>query len=75
MKIPKYIEKLIYRRERLAVELNSADLALSAWLEKNNIKVEEYDIRGGVEMIVNPYSSAQRIMKAIRRAGGRNEME
>lgn len=69
MKIPKYIEKLIDRRERLAAELNSADLSLAEWLEKNNIVVEDYDIHGGAEMYINPYSSAKRIKEAIRLAG------
>lgn len=47
MKIPKYVEKLIARRCRLAKELNSTDVELSHFLERNGIEVEEYDIYGG----------------------------
>lgn len=66
MEAPKYIKNLIDRRSELAVLLNHVDLKLSEWLEKNNIDVEEYDIRGGCEMYVNPWSSADRIKQAIK---------
>lgn len=65
MKIPKYIEKLMERRAGLAVLLNHADCKLAEWLEKNGVEVEEYDIYGGCEMYVNPWSSADRIKQAI----------
>lgn len=66
MKIPKYIEALCYRRAKLAEDLNSVDIKLSEWLEKNNIPVEECDYRSGCEMYVNPDASAQRVLKAIQ---------
>lgn len=67
MKIPKYVEKLIERRAKLASDLNSVDNQLTSWLEKNNLldKVEEYDVMTGCEMYVNPYASADRIREVI----------
>lgn len=65
MKIPKYVEKLIARRCRLAKELNSTDVELSHFLERNGIEVEEYDIYGGCEMYANPDGSGERIREAI----------
>lgn len=65
MKIPKYIEVLIEKREKLAAELISTDWKLSEWLEKNEVDVEECDTRGGCEMYVNPFASAIRIKQAI----------
>lgn len=66
MKIPKYIEKLIEKRARLAVLLNYTDRKLADWLEKNGVGVEGYDIYGGCEMYANPRNSAERIKQAIK---------
>jgi len=65
MKIPKYIEKLIGKRKKLAAELITTDYQLSEWLEKNEVDVEDYDTSGGCEMYVNPWDSANRIKQAI----------
>ena len=69
MKIPKYIEKKIDRRAKLASDLNSVDSELTKWLDNNKIEVETYDYCTGVEMYANPYASAERIKEAIRRHG------
>ena len=69
MKIPKYIDKLIDRRARLAGALMDVCGELDDWLEKNGIEAEMEDTRGGVEIYVNPYNSARRIRQAIREAG------
>ena len=66
MNIPKYIDKLIERRKKLAIELNSADLQLGRWLEQNGVEVEECDISTGCEMYANPWAAANRILCAIR---------
>lgn len=71
MKIPKYIDNLISRRERLAYELEDACRALEEWLEKNGWDdVLDGDLmedtRGGVEIYVNPSKSADRIRKYIK---------
>ena len=70
MKIPKYIDNLISRRERLAYELEDVCITLEVWLEKNGWDdlldgdLME-DTRGGVEIYVNPSKSANRIRKYI----------
>lgn len=66
MKIPKYIDKLIERRVKLAESLNSADYLLSEFIVKNKIDVAEYDYATGIEMYANPCASAERIREAIR---------
>ena len=42
MKIPKYVEKLIERRRKLAYELIEVDAELDDWLEKHNILGGDY---------------------------------
>ena len=37
IKIPKYVEKLIQRREKLAWELMKVSAELDEWLEKNDL--------------------------------------
>lgn len=71
MKIPKYIDNLISRRERLAYELEDACRALEEWLEKNGwddlLSGDDLmeDTHGGVEIYCNPSESAKRIRKYI----------
>jgi hypothetical protein len=72
MKIPKYIDKLIDRRARLAGDLMDVCLELDEWLDKNSVEVETEDTHSGVEIYVNPYDSAKRIRQAIREAGVAN---
>ena len=67
MKIPKYIDRLIDKRRRLADELQLTDWKLCEWLDKNEIETFPEDSRGGVEMYVNPEESAERIREAIER--------
>ena len=65
MIIPKKIENLIARRERLAEQLNSVCYELDNWLDSHEVVAEDFDTRGGVEIYVNPYASGSRIRKAI----------
>ena len=65
MQIPKTVEQMILRRERLAIQLDDAMNALDHWLDKNGINTEECDTHGGVEVYVNPSDSAERIRQAI----------
>lgn len=65
MNIPKKIEKLIEQREKYAWSIMRADSELFEWLEGNEIDVEEYDVRCGCEMYVNPDGAASRIREAI----------
>lgn len=65
MKIPKYVQNLIDRRCKLAVQLDDVCGELDEWLDKNNIECESCDTHTGVEIYCNPHSSKQRIMEAI----------
>lgn len=65
MKIPKYIEKALADRAKAAYKFNSADHIITQYIEKHDIDVEQYDYCGGVEAIVNPDASADRIRIAI----------
>lgn len=48
MKIPKYIKKLLDRRESLACKLNSCIVELDDWLEKNGADLLSPDIADAV---------------------------
>ena len=61
MQIPKYIEKALECRINAAEKFNDADIVISDFIEKHNIEVETYDYHGGVDSIVNPDDSAERI--------------
>ena len=65
MKIPKYVQKLIDRRCKLADQLAIVCWELDEWLDKNKIECETCDTHTGVEIYCNPCSSKMRIMKAI----------
>ena len=65
MKIPKYVERLIKRRERLGWELMSVSSDLDNWLEKNNISAgTEYTVTGCM-IYCEPSTAADLIRKDI----------
>lgn len=68
MNVPKYIYDVIEKRATAADRFNHYDYVLSEWLEKHGICAEPWDTRGGVESIVNPWSSADRIIKLLKDA-------
>lgn len=65
MKLPKYIERLLDRRARLAIDLMAVDYKITEFINKYNIEVESYDYCTGVEIYANPYDSARRVKEAI----------
>lgn len=65
MNIPKYVQKLIDRRCKLAEQLSDVCYELDCWLDKNDIECEDCDTHTGVEIYCNPYSSGQRVREAI----------
>lgn len=73
MKIPKYVQKLIDKRCKLADQLAEVCYDLDEWLDKNGIECEDCDTHTGVEIYCNPYSSRQRIMNAILRSDNNAE--
>lgn len=44
MKIPKYIENILNKREQLAYQLNEYNVKLDDWLEKNGADLNDEDI-------------------------------
>lgn len=48
MKIPKKIEKILDRREKIALELMSLNAELDAWLESKGTDLSNADIRDAV---------------------------
>ena len=65
MKCPKYIKDLCYKRAHAAAKFVNYDYKIYRWLEEHDIQVEDWDILTGCESIVNPFSSSERIIKAI----------
>jgi hypothetical protein len=72
MEVPKYVEEMIKRRERLAMQLDDVCRDLDTWLDKNDIETEMRDTHGGVEIYVNPTESAQRIREAIKKSSNKH---
>ena len=66
MDVPVYIKQALARRARAANMFMKYDLIISKWCSKNDIDTEPYDTYGGVESIVHPYESQQRILNAIK---------
>lgn len=44
MKIPKYIENILNKREKLAYQLNECEVKLDDWLIKNGANFSDKDI-------------------------------
>lgn len=67
MLVPNYIKQLLTRRERAAMIFNECDYKISEWCTKHQIELEECDCFGGVESIVHPSDSKERILEAIHK--------
>lgn len=65
MQIPKRIELLIQKREKLALKLDNACQELDEWLDKHHIDVPCEDVHGGCEIYANPQESADSVRKSI----------
>ena len=57
MKIPKYIDRLIERRTKLAEQLNSVSTELDEWLENNEIPTGNDYTRTGCMIYCEPYTA------------------
>ena len=66
MKIPKYIDKLIDRRCRLAEELNSVACQLDEWCEKNGIDTYTDYLCTGVLIYSEPSTAAWHTREDIK---------
>lgn len=65
MKIPKYIEQLIKRRERLAWELINIGTKLDEWLEKNDIPTGDKYTTTGCMIYCEPSAASRLLMEDI----------
>lgn len=65
MKIPKYIEKLIKRRTRVAYDLMSINCKLDDWLINHKIEPDSACWLGGSEIYVNPDIAENEVWEAI----------
>ena len=67
MRIPKYVEEAINRRTRAAIAWINADTLISNFIHKNGLEdvIDTADYAGGVEGIMNPEESGERIKQAI----------
>ncbi len=65
MKIPKYVEKLIERRRKLAYELIEVDAELDDWLEKHNIPLSGDYTASGCMIYCKPDTAAQNVRNDI----------
>lgn len=65
MRIPKYVERLIKRRERLAWELMEASSNLDDWLEKNGIPIGNDYTTTGCLIYCEPDIAAECVRKDI----------
>lgn len=68
MKIPKYIDEALEKRTKAANLFCHYDLIVSRWLGNNGFanEIDSADFFGGVESLVNPEDSEERIREAIR---------
>lgn len=67
MKIPKYIDEALRMRTKAAQRFLDYDFIVSRWILDNGIDdyLETEDFCGGVEAIINPQDSEDRIREAI----------
>ena len=67
MKIPKYIEKALERRVKLAIQLDDTCEIIDEFIRKNGLEneIDTADWLGGVEIYVNPRESADNIKAVI----------
>lgn len=65
MKIPKHVEQLIKRRERLAWELIEVSCDLDEWLERNNISTGTDYTSTGCMIYCEPSTAARLVREDI----------
>lgn len=65
MKVPKYVEDIIWARCHAAERYIDNCCKLGEFLHKHNIEIEDYDDAVGCETLANPRDSAIRVLLAI----------
>lgn len=69
MRIPKYVERLIKRRERLAWDLLEVSCKLDEWLKKNGISTVTDYTTTGCMIYCEPSASSNLVRQDILKAG------
>lgn len=67
MKIPKYVEEALHRRTKAARAWMDADYTITRFIFSNELDkvIDSEDFGTGVESIINPEDSSERIRQAI----------
>jgi len=65
MKIPKYIEKLLKRRTKLAYDLIAVGCKLDDWLQKNSVSPDSACWSGGAAIYVEPDVAENAVVESI----------
>lgn len=65
MRVPKYVEQMIKRRERLAWELIEVSCDLDEWLERNNISTGTDYTSTGCMIYCEPSTAARLVREDI----------
>lgn len=65
MKVPKYIDKILYQRAKAATKFSVCDSKIVEWLNKNNIEVSPDDILTGAVSLCEPWGSIRHIRECI----------
>ena len=65
MKIPKYIDKLIDKRQKLAEQLSEVSTELDEWLERNNIPLGGDYTYTGCMIYCEPSTAARCVREDI----------
>jgi hypothetical protein len=67
MKIPKYIDKLINQRQKIAEQLMTADCQLCDWMEEKGMDLSELSdcVATGCMMYCEPENAARIVRNAI----------
>lgn len=67
--IPKYIDNALRQRTKAAVQFSENDIIISQYIDRYPELLETIDsedFHGGVESIINPQESEERIRSAIK---------
>lgn len=67
MKIPKYVDKLLKKRTRLACQLSYVCWKVDKWLDENGVEPDSSCYHTGVKTYVNPNASEREVRRAIEK--------
>lgn len=68
MKIPKYIDRALKQRTKLALQLDSISYSVDEFLIKHNIEPDTSCWGTGVEIYIHPFDAEEEVRRAIEKA-------